>query len=106
MPEQPTVIDPAEKPGYLTTEFWLSVIPIVAILFKLIGVDLDHNDFEPLAASVAALLGGGLVIWGIVGRYIKGRSEVKAAQAIGRGIEGYAAMNNGTAPLTVTYGGK
>lgn len=67
------------KSGYTTTEFWFSVISVGAILLKLAGVDVSSEDQSTLATSLAGLAVGFLAVWGIVSRYIKGRSEVKKA---------------------------
>lgn len=99
-PYTPLTVD---KPGYLTTEFWFSVITVGAILLKIFGIEIDTGDQQTLAVSVAAIVGGLAVVWGIVARYLKSRTDVKAAVSQAESIRnlGYTG-----APVTLTFGGK
>jgi hypothetical protein len=66
-----------KKPGYKTTEFWLSLAAVVVGLLFASGVVADGSAFDKvlgLAASVLGALG-----------YSVSRAKVKVAEAIGSG---------------------
>lgn len=92
-----------EKPGYLTSEFWFSVLTVVAILAKLFGIDVDAADRETLSVTIAGLVAGLVTVWGIVSRYIRSRAEVKAAALQAEGIRNLGFTG---APVNLTFGGK
>lgn len=99
-PYKPLNVD---KPGYTTSEFWFSVITVGAILLKVVGIDINADDAQSLAVAIAGIVGGFLAVWGIVARYIKGRSQVKSAALQAEGLRnlGYTG-----APVNLTFGGK
>ncbi len=63
-----------KKPGYKTTEFWLTVVAAVAGLIIASGVDGDVAKYAGLALTALTTLG-----------YGKARSDVKAAEALREG---------------------
>lgn len=91
------------KPGYTTTEFWVSIVSVAAILLKVLGVDISPEDQDALAASLATVIVGALAVWGIVTRYIKSRSEQKIAQLNANVTR--EAVRAGK-PVTLSLGGK
>lgn len=69
------------KPGYLTTEFWLSLVGPVVLIFVILGV-FTSEEGEALVLTISdAIVAGAAFIAGLapIWAYIKGRSEVKAA---------------------------
>ena len=92
-----------DKPGYLTTEFWVSVLTVGAILLKVMGIDVDSNDINVLALNIAGLIGGALAVWGIVSRYVKSRSETKIARM---NLETARFAIEDGKPVTLSLGGK
>lgn len=92
-----------EKPGYLTTEFWVSVLTVGAILLKLFGIDISTDDINLLALNIAGLIAGSLAVWGIVSRYIKSRAETKVARLNAEITK--LAVESGK-PVTLSLGGK
>lgn len=91
------------KPGYTTTEFWVSIISVAAILLKLAGIDVTPADQNALASSLAGLIVGFLAVMGIVTRYIKSRTDTKVAQ-----MEAGIALEAAKAgrPVTLSLGRK
>ncbi len=77
-------VPPAVKPGWKTSEFWLAVVSVpmataaVAILNSLIPVSAQIN---PMLGMVASLAIPAAVAW-VTGKYITGRSAVKAAPLV------------------------
>ena len=77
----------AVKPGYLTTEFWVSVFSALMGFLVLSGVvpGLDHASGDALVDAVAAIVEAVVSIVAIVGPllgYIRSRTDVKAAAAL------------------------
>lgn len=91
------------KQGWMTSEFWVSILTVGAILLKVMGIDVDTNDINVLALNITGLIAGSLAIWGIVSRYIKSRSETKVAQINADVTQ--QAIKAGQ-PVTLTFGGK
>lgn len=90
-----------EKPGYLTTEFWVSILTVGAILLKVAGIDVSTEDVNALALNIAGLVAGSLAVWGIVSRYIKSRSEVKRAVLVTEATRVAAASKT---PYSISFG--
>lgn len=56
-------MDITTRPAWTTTEFWLSVIPIILLLAKgLLGEDADGFDVNAIATGAAAIFGAGYAI--------------------------------------------
>jgi hypothetical protein len=72
-PAQPQVAP--VKPGYMTTEFWLTFIamlPTIAVSFGLVP-RIDEGKWDDVAAKVAGGLVGVVAIYG----YLRARTAVK-----------------------------
>ncbi len=70
---------PKVKPGWKTTEFWVSIVAQITTVLVLIGV-LNQGDSTSLNASIAESIEAvGIVIVNalVVLGYIKSRTEVK-----------------------------
>jgi hypothetical protein len=68
------------KPGYRTSEFWLTVVSFVFSGLYLIGILDDHSQKEDLIAETSRGVEAAILVLGqltILFRYIKGRTEVK-----------------------------
>ncbi len=66
------------KPGYRTSEFWISLAPWILALVVLVGMMLGSMDAEFAKWLIGALaIGGGVSNYG----YSKSRAEVKYAEA-------------------------
>lgn len=80
--------DQKEKPGYMTTEFWGTLITSAIVMLTTTGV-LSPEQGEGLAEAgnqlTAAILSGigALVAGGLVLGYNNGRAKVKAASKAG-----------------------
>lgn len=63
------VVNPvAPKKGYLTSEFWVTVVPVLALVLRGFGVDIDEGASSELALGI-----GGAV----AGVYALGRTALK-----------------------------
>lgn len=68
------------KPGYRTSEFWMTVVTFIFSGLYLIGILKENDQKEELIQIVShgvescILIGGQLII---LYKYIKGRSEIK-----------------------------
>lgn len=52
--------DPTVKPAWMSTEFWLTVLPVILLMFKaLTGKDTSGIDLAGLAALAAAVMTAG-----------------------------------------------
>ena len=68
------------KPGYRTSEFWLTVVSFVFSGLYLIGLLDDHSQKEELIAETSKGVEAAILVLGqlaVLFRYIKGRTEVK-----------------------------
>lgn len=68
------------KPGYRTSEFWLTVVSFVFSGLYLIGILDDHSQKEDLIAETSRGVEAAILVLGqltVLFRYIKGRTEVK-----------------------------
>lgn len=68
------------KPGYRTSEFWLTVVSFVFSGLYLIGLLDDHSQKEDLIAETSRGVEAVILVLGqltVLFRYIKGRTEVK-----------------------------
>jgi hypothetical protein len=78
-------IDQPVKPGYATTEFWLSFAPAIFAILTIVHPGFDASTYQPLAnaiATIAAALASG---W-----YAHSRSQVKSAVSGAKGAEAAA----------------
>ena len=64
------------KPGYLTTEFWATVVNAVVMFIVAFGV-LDQSQADELVALALPLIGAILPIIA----YVWGRAKIKAKAA-------------------------
>lgn len=68
------------KPGYRTSEFWLTVVSFIFSGLYLIGLLDDHNQKEDLIHETSRGVEAVILILGqltVLFRYIKGRTEIK-----------------------------
>ena len=68
------------KPGYRTSEFWLTVVSFVFSGLYLVGLLDDHSQKENLIAETSRGVEAAILVLGqlvVLFRYIKGRTEVK-----------------------------
>lgn len=68
------------KPGYRTSEFWLTVVSFIFSGLYLIGILDDHSQKEDLIAETSRGVEAFILIIGqltILFRYIKGRTDIK-----------------------------
>jgi hypothetical protein len=68
------------KPGYRTSEFWLTVVSFIFSGLYLIGILDDHSQKEDLIAETSRGVEAAILVLGqlaVLFRYIKGRTEVK-----------------------------
>lgn len=68
------------KPGYKTSEFWLTVVSFIFSGLYLIGLLDDHSQKEDLIAETSRGVEAFILIAGqlaVLFRYIKGRTEIK-----------------------------
>lgn len=68
------------KPGYRTSEFWLTVVSFIFSGLYLIGILEDNNQKEDLIAETSRGVEAFILIVGqltVLFRYIKGRTEIK-----------------------------
>lgn len=68
------------KPGYRTSEFWLTVVSFIFSGAYLVGVLDDHSQKEDLISETSRGVEAFILIMGqlaVLFRYIKGRTEVK-----------------------------
>lgn len=68
------------KPGYRTSEFWLTAVSFVFSGLYLIGLLDDHSQKEDLIAETSRGVEAFILILGqltVLFRYIKGRDELK-----------------------------
>lgn len=68
------------KPGYRTSEFWLTVVSFVFSGLYLVGLLDDHSQKEDLIAETSRGVEAAILVLGqltVLFRYIKGRTEVK-----------------------------
>ncbi len=69
------------KPGYKTSEFYLSLFSILLTFLAVKGV-ISISQVNPILNDLSAIYGGAvgmLTILGIVSQYIKGRVTIKTA---------------------------
>lgn len=77
-----------EKPGWMTTEFWLTLVAQVVALLVLFGVvsvadkDSVTGTMGRAVENVFAVVGSAAAIW----QYIRSRTDVKQ-QALASGVE-------------------
>lgn len=58
-PEAVDVVDPlAPKPGWNTSEFWVTSIPVLALVLRGFGVDVDEGATSELALGVGGAVAG------------------------------------------------
>ncbi len=82
------------KPGYKSTEFWLSLVAVLAgfVLASGIGGDTKEGEKQPVAQTVAGVV---LSALGALG-YTKGRTSVKVAEETAKAesskVAGYLAI--------------
>lgn len=70
------------KPGYRTSEFWLTVVSFIFSGLYLIGLLDDHSQKEDLIAETSRGVEAFILIIGqltVLFRYIKGRNDIKKA---------------------------
>ena len=68
------------KPGYRTSEFWLTVVSFIFSGLYLVGLLDDHGQKEDLIHETGRGVEAAILILGqltVLFRYIKGRTEVK-----------------------------
>lgn len=68
------------KPGYRTSEFWLTVVSFIFSGLYLVGLLDDHGQKENLIAETSRGVEAFILIIGqlaVLFRYIKGRTEIK-----------------------------
>lgn len=68
------------KPGYRTSEFWLTVVSFIFSGLYLIGLLDDHSQKEDLIHETSRGVEAVILILGqltVLFRYIKGRTEIK-----------------------------
>ena len=68
------------KPGYRTSEFWLTVVSFIFSGLYLVGLLDDHSQKEDLIAETSRGVEAFILIIGqlaVLFRYIKGRTEIK-----------------------------
>lgn len=68
------------KPGYRTSEFWLTVVSFVFSGLYLIGILDNNSQKEDLIAETSRGVEAAILVFGqlaVLFRYIKGRTEVK-----------------------------
>jgi hypothetical protein len=68
------------KPGYKTSEFWLTVVSFIFSGLYLVGLLDDHSQKEDLIAETSRGVEAFILIVGqlaVLFRYIKGRTEIK-----------------------------
>ena len=65
------------KPGYMTSEFWVTIISSVAAMLVATGV-LNPDESSEIVKSVTAIVGGILGLTTAV-KYIHDRTQVKVA---------------------------
>lgn len=71
-------MEPIIKPGWKTSEFWLTILGITLSAAVIIGA-ITQEESDTLAAALE-VLAGMLATMGITSNYIKGRSIIKAKQ--------------------------
>ena len=68
------------KPGYRTSEFWLTVVSFLFSGLYLVGLLDDHSQKEDLILETSRGVEAAILVLGqlaVLFRYIKGRTEVK-----------------------------
>lgn len=83
MPDQTTATTPpAQKPGYLTTEFWSHMLVQIAVALITF---LLHNSaaLPPIVGAVLTAIGPLAMVW-LQSQYSEDRSAVKMALAAGQ----------------------
>lgn len=68
------------KPGYRTSEFWLTVVSFIFSGLYLVGLLDDHSQKEDLIHETSRGVEAAILIIGqltVLFRYIKGRSDIK-----------------------------
>jgi hypothetical protein len=68
------------KPGYKTSEFWLTVVSFLFSGLYLVGLLDDHSQKENLIEETSRGVEAAILVMGqlaVLFRYIKGRTEVK-----------------------------
>lgn len=68
------------KPGYRTSEFWLTAVSFLFSGLYLVGLLDDHNQKEDLINETSKGVEAFILIIGqltVLFRYIKGRTEIK-----------------------------
>lgn len=68
------------RPGYKTSEFWLTVVSFIFSGLYLLGLLEDHTQKEDLIAETSRGVEAAILVIGqltVLCRYIKGRSELK-----------------------------
>jgi hypothetical protein len=68
------------KPGYRSSEFWLTVVSFVFSGLYLVGLLDDHSQKEDLIAETSRGVEAVILVIGqlvVLYRYVKGRSELK-----------------------------
>jgi hypothetical protein len=68
------------KPGYRSSEFWLTIVSFVFSGLYLIGLLDDHSQKEDLIAETSRGVEAIILVIGqltVLYRYVKGRSELK-----------------------------
>lgn len=67
------------KPGYKTTEFYLTIIGQVLSLLAIVGI-ISASDVQPMYQIIGEMIAAGVVVvagaWQVVS-YIKSRTELK-----------------------------
>lgn len=67
------------KPGYKTSEFYLTIIAQVLSLLAVVGV-INAGDVQPMYQVIGEMIAAGVVVlagaWQVVS-YIKSRTELK-----------------------------
>lgn len=67
------------KPGYKTTEFYLTIVGQVLSLLAVLGI-INASDVQPMYQIIGEMIAAGVVVvagaWQVVS-YIKSRTELK-----------------------------
>lgn len=66
------------KPGYKTTEFWITMVQSIAGIAVTVGV-FTPDIADTLVKGITSVVGGVVAIISVVS-YIRGRTEVKLGQ--------------------------
>ena len=71
---------PPVKPGYTTTEFWLSFAPAIFAVLTILHPGFQPTTYQPLANALATIAAAVASGW-----YASSRSRVKSSGSRGHG---------------------